>query len=104
MDSRTGTCPIESEKKKNGYAVVIERYSRPNITYPAGRLEVIAGDKLLYEGDLPFLVGINGEADLPFVRQRSLPRAANFSEPAPSSGQFRFSARTTRLKIASTNF
>lgn len=83
MGFSDGNVPIESEKKKNGYAVVIERYSRPNLMYPAGRLEVIAGDKLLYEGDLPFLVGVNGEADLPFVRQRSLPRAGKFFGTCP---------------------
>ena len=83
IDFSSYNIPQEGEKSKKGYVTVIERYARPNDLYPRGRLEVIAGDKLLYEGELPFAVGRGGEVDLPFVRQRSLPRADKFFGTCP---------------------
>jgi len=44
-------------------AVVIERYERPTAARPNGRLVIVAGDKLLYKGDLPYVT------ELPFVRR-----------------------------------
>ena len=58
---------IETTKKDS--AVVIEKYVRPNVEYPKGRLIVVAGDTLVYNGDLPYLNGVDGERDFPFVRQ-----------------------------------
>lgn len=49
--------------------IVIERYTRPGGGYPKGRLEIVAGDVLLYEGPLPYKNGDRGERILPFVRQ-----------------------------------
>ncbi|MDD7157874.1 MAG: hypothetical protein PUH99_02615 [Firmicutes bacterium] len=83
LDYTSLNMPSFGEKNKNGCAMVIERYTRPGSVYPKGRLEVVAGDKLLYEGDLPFQTGRNGEVDLPFVRQRSLPRAGKFYGTCP---------------------
>jgi len=42
-------------------AVVIERYERPSIAHPDGRLVIVAGDKLIFSGALPY--------GIPFVRQ-----------------------------------
>jgi len=44
-------------------AVVIERYERPSIAHPNGRLVIVAGNKLIFSGDLPY--------GIPFVRQCS---------------------------------
>ena len=44
-------------------AVVIERYERPSIAHPEGRLVIVAGDKLVFSGALPY--------GIPFVRQCS---------------------------------
>lgn len=60
---REGTPVLESSE------ILIERYTRPNGTYPEGRLEIVAGDSLLYEGPLPYRNGDRGERTLPFVRQ-----------------------------------
>lgn len=49
--------------------ILIERYTRPDGEHPKGRLEIVAADKLLYEGDLPYENGDRGERVLPFVRQ-----------------------------------
>lgn len=53
------------------HCVLIERYIRPCKNLPNGRLTVVAGGKLLFDGDLPYL---NDELDgrtFPFVKQIS---------------------------------
>lgn len=55
----------------NNCCVVIEKYTRPTAEYPNGRLTIVAGDKLLFDGELPYVNGENGERDLPFVKQIS---------------------------------
>lgn len=58
--------------------VLIERYTRPSGAYPRGRLEIVAADRLLYEGELPYENGDRGERTLPFVRQTCIPLAGAF--------------------------
>ena len=50
-------------------AIVIERYQRPSKQFPLGRLVTITQDKLLYEGDLPYINGNNNLRTFPFVKQ-----------------------------------
>ncbi len=63
---------------KHGYEVVIERYVRPNSQYPEGRLTIVAGDKLLYDGALPYLNGEGAARTYPFVMQYCIPLAGSF--------------------------
>ncbi len=63
---------------KHGYEVVIERYIRPNSQFPQGRLTIVAGDKLLYDGEFPYLNGECGTRTYPFVAQYSFPLAGSF--------------------------
>ena len=58
--------------------VVIERYERPSSKMPNGRLVTVAGGKLLYVGDLPYVNGEKGERKFPFVKQVSGQFAGNF--------------------------
>jgi len=58
--------------------VLIERYTKPNSKYPNGRLTIVAGDKLLFDGDLPYILGENKERKLPFVKQVSTSIPGNF--------------------------
>ncbi len=67
-----------THETKNNHALVIERYTRPNSQYPQGRLEIVAGNQLLYEGDLPYVLGEEGERDFPFVRQMAFGHAGCF--------------------------
>ena len=53
---------------ENG-VVLVERYTRPSTAYPKGRVEIVAGNTLLYEGDLPYRNGERGERIFPFVKQ-----------------------------------
>ena len=53
------------------HCVLIEKYTKPNANLPNGRLTIVAGDKLLFDGDLPYLNGDNNERVLPFIKQTS---------------------------------
>ena len=64
--------------KLNNHCVVIERYSRPNKNEPNGRLTIIAGNNLLFDGELPYLNGDNGERILPFIKQISVYMPGSF--------------------------
>lgn len=68
----------EAHPVLDAHEVLIERYTRPNGEFPKGRLEIVAGDKLLFEGDLPYINGDRGERTLPFIRQTSIALAGAF--------------------------
>lgn len=63
---------------KRGYEVVLERYERPTADFPDGRLAVVAGGKLLYEGPLPYINGEENTRTYPFVKQTSVPTLGSF--------------------------
>lgn len=67
-----------SRESKSDYAIVIERYCRPDRKRPDGRLTIVAGDKLLYDGALPFANGTDGERTFPFIRQVCLEQPGSF--------------------------
>lgn len=67
-----GTVPKLIESVKEDSAVVIERYSRPSPEYPEGRLTIVAGEKLIYDGELPYLCGEEYKRDFPFIKQTSI--------------------------------
>ena len=58
--------------------VLIERYTRPCNALPNGKVEIVAGDKLLYEGELPYENGDRGERVFPFIKQDCLRLPASF--------------------------
>ncbi len=70
-----------SKKSKNvleNAVIVIERYSKPTKEYPLGRLVTVAGDKLLYDGELPYVNGENQTRTFPFIKQSSFEQAGSF--------------------------
>ncbi len=62
----------------HGYELVIERYERASSEYPEGRLTIVAGGKLLFDGALPYVNGDGGRREYPFVKQVSVPAAGSF--------------------------
>ncbi len=62
------TAPSVSSKKEDG-VLVIEKYEAPSVRFPRGRLIIVGGEELLYIGDMPYLVGEDGEIGYPFSRQ-----------------------------------
>ncbi len=73
-----GSVARVGKTKAGNRVTVIERYSRPSADKPNGELAIVAGKKLLYYGELPYLNGAEGERDLPFIRQVSIARAGCF--------------------------
>ncbi len=71
-----GTKINESTKRNAG--LVIEKYIRPNEDFPNGRLIIIAGDKLVFDGELPYINGVDGKRDFPFIKQVSCDEVGAF--------------------------
>lgn len=69
---RSGVFTGLSRVVRENAAVLIERYTRPTADYPKGRLEIVAGGVLLYEGELPYRNGERGTYAFPFVKQDCL--------------------------------
>ena len=55
----------------NNHCVLIERYNKPTKSYPNGRLTIVAGGKLLFDGELPYINDELGNRTFPFVKQIS---------------------------------
>jgi len=68
----------ESHTTIDDGVTVIERYEKPTKQFPNGRLITVAGDKLLFVGDLPYKNGENGTRGYPFVKQDSFEQAGCF--------------------------
>ncbi len=62
----------------NNHCVVIERYVRPTKNYPNGRLTIVAGNKLLFDGELPYINDELKNRTFPFVKQISNYLPGNF--------------------------
>ena len=65
------TVPSISQEQKTNQVLVIERYTKPSAEHPNGKLEIVAGDVLLYYGEMPYLLGDDNERTFPFVKQTS---------------------------------
>lgn len=74
--AKRGECGLKATRR--GYELVIERYEKPTEDFPEGRLTVVAGGRLLYDGILPYLNGENGEREYPFIKQTSIQLAGSF--------------------------
>lgn len=68
---------VDCEQKENA-VVVIEKYELPTTNYPNGRLIIVGGDELLYNGELPYINGENGARGYPFCKQVCLDAIGEF--------------------------
>lgn len=66
------------KKKLKDAVTVIEKYVMPSSEFPQGRLIVVAGDKLLFYGELPYLCGENGKRGMPFIKQEAYTQCGSF--------------------------
>ena len=64
--------------KVDGYAIVIERYTRPTKDKPDGELVITAGDKLLYYGGLPYVTDVQGRKGFPFSQTNCIKKVGSF--------------------------
>lgn len=74
----SSAAPKISRGIKKNSALVIERYERPSVNYSCGRLTIVVGDVLVYDGELPYKIGSDNERDFPFVKQISTGQAGSF--------------------------
>lgn len=77
LQKQSGTLTGSKDILENA-AVVIERYERPTKEHPNGRLITVAGGKLLYIGELPYVIGEDKKRAYPFVKQECLPIVGSF--------------------------
>ena len=74
----SASVPKIISQKASDSAVVIERYEKPSLEYPNGRVVIVAGNKLLAIGDLPYTNKKEGKRGFPFIKQCSIPQPASF--------------------------
>lgn len=58
-----------SRSLKHDQVIVLEKYEQPTVDYPNGRLIIVAGDKLVYLGELPYVNAFDEKRSFPFIRQ-----------------------------------
>lgn len=68
----------KSENTLENAAIVIEKYQLPTEEFKNGRLITVAGGKLLYYGELPYINGKNGTRCYPFIKQECIKIAGCF--------------------------
>jgi len=54
---------------RQNHVLVLERYQRPSVGFSDGRLSIVAGGRLVFDGSLPYLNEDDGARGLPFIRQ-----------------------------------
>ena len=74
----TASVPKIVSEKREDSVTVIEKYEAPTHEYPNGRLIIVAGDTLLYQGDMPYLNGEDGTRGYPFAKQVCIDNLTNF--------------------------
>ena len=74
----SSSAPKICQGVKTDSALVIERYEKPTKEHKNGRLTIVVGGKLFFDGDLPYAVGKDGARDFPFIRQNSLGQIGSF--------------------------
>ena len=67
-----------SSNIKHDQVLVIEKYVAQSQDYPNGRLIIVAGKTLVYDGELPFINREDGKRGFPFVKQISVKKPNQF--------------------------
>ncbi|MDD4816065.1 MAG: hypothetical protein PHQ62_02900 [Clostridia bacterium] len=63
---------------RKDYAIVVEKYEAPSVKYPNGRLIIIAKNKLLFVGELPYTNCNDNTRTFPFIKQDAFSQAGCF--------------------------
>lgn len=74
----TASLPKIVSETRQDSVLVIEKYEMPTAEYPNGRLVIVAGDALLYNGELPYMIGDDGRRGYPFSRQVCIDSLTSF--------------------------
>lgn len=70
--------PKLAHSLKHNHALVIEKYEKPTKENVNGRLTIVAGDKLVYDGEIPFEISNDKTRSYPFIRQISTSQVGSF--------------------------
>ncbi len=72
-NSVTGSSNIQKviHATKHDHVLLIERYEKPNSKNKNGKLTIVCANHLLYDGDLPYMLGDKNARAYPFVKQVS---------------------------------
>lgn len=57
---------------KHNQVLVLEKYVAPTVEYPNGRLIIVAGNTLVFDGELPYINREDETRGFPFVKQSSI--------------------------------
>ncbi len=76
--SGASNIPKLTHAVKHDHCLVIEKYSKPSAIFPNGHLTIVAGGKLLYDGELPYGLGKDAERSYPFIKQVSTNQVGSF--------------------------
>ena len=68
----------KNKKTRSSAVMVMEKYEKPTLEFPNGRLITVAGGKLLYYGELPYKYGQDKGFCYPFVKQEVNNTPASF--------------------------
>ncbi len=63
---------------KHNHALVIEKYEKPTKKNPNGKLTIIAGDNLVFDGEIPFEIANDKSHSYPFIKQVSTNQVGSF--------------------------
>ncbi len=74
----TASVPKIVDEVRHDAVIVIEKYEKPSAKFPDGRLIIVAGDRLVHVGDLPYVNGEGGKRQYPFIKQNSLDNVGVF--------------------------
>ncbi|MBQ8425335.1 MAG: hypothetical protein IJX17_04880, partial [Clostridia bacterium] len=77
ISGRSNITKINHSKKHN-HILIIEKYEKPNKKNPNGKLTIICENELLYDGELPYIIGNNEQRGYPFIRQISSKQIGSF--------------------------
>ena len=72
------TLPNMIDSVAHDMCIVIERYTKPTSEKPDGELVIVAGDQLLYYGDLPYINETNDVRGYPFTKTICLDKIGCF--------------------------
>ena len=61
-----------ANSQMHDHAIVIEKYEVPSVEYPNGRLIIVAGNELVFLGDLPYINGYSQARGFPFIKQAAI--------------------------------
>ena len=72
------TVPSVMTEQREDAVLVIERYELPTAERPNGRLTIVGGDQLLFDGELPYINGETCRRVYPFCKQVCLETIGGF--------------------------